>query len=109
MTKREYVAEMLQETLTDYNLKQEDIDLCAANIVQGLDMWHEMSGDSVASSNRYGELSSQIERLKKDKETALDQAGRKHYEELEELKRYSRGVIYQKNQKIEELEKEINK
>lgn len=109
MTKTDYVVEMLSEALhiEGVELLPVVIQEIAQGIVQGLDMWYEMSGDNVASSNRYGELSNQIEQLKKDKQSALDKQEREYNDKLKDVNASARAIINHKNTVIEELQKQI--
>lgn len=109
MTKSEYAAEMLTEALyvEGVEMLPTIVYAIAKDIVDGLDMWHEMSGDSVASSNRYQELEGQIEQAKKAKQEALDRQEREYNEKLKDANASARAIISQKNMVIEELQKQI--
>lgn len=84
MTKQEYIVEMLSEILQKYNIPPEILQYCAEDVVDGLDVWYELSGDSVASSNRYSALESEklqaVEKIRKEYEGYIE----RNKEELEE-------------------------
>lgn len=107
MTKTEYVTEMLQDMLSDNPVTDEQISQWAKSIIDGIDMWHEMSSDSVATTNRYQYLEGQIEQLKKSKEDALDKQEREYKEKLKDINQSARAIIYNQQREIEELKKQI--
>lgn len=109
MTKAEYVEEILEEILRVYQIPVEVLKQCAEDIVDGLDVWYEMSGDSIASSNRYGYLEREIEDIKKKAQKELEDADTEYKEQLKEIDRNARWKYQQYQRKIEELEKQVNK
>ena len=104
MTKMDYVAEMLSEELEHYQITPELINRCAKSIIDGLDMWYELSGESVASNNRYKELESSIIKSEQKREKMLMELENKHSKELKEWNIYSRMAIQRKNEEIERLQ-----
>jgi len=107
MNKIEYIAEMLSEELEQYQIPPEIIKQCAEGLVYGLDMWYELSGDSVATSNRYAELEHQVVKATQKGEKQLAEEENRHSKELEELRRNASWSLQRKQEKIEELQKQI--
>ncbi len=107
MTKQEYIVEMLSEILGHYQITPEVLQQCAEDVVDGLDVWYELSGDSVATSNRYQHLEDEVVQVKKATEKELEKAEKKHKEEVDQMIRETRWRYQRYQEKIDELQKQV--
>ena len=107
MTKKDYVEEILSEKLAHYGMSKELLRYCAEDVVDGLDVWYELSGDAVASSNRYGYLEREKEEAVKQGKKELEQLQKKHEEEKAEIDRNVRWMRQRMQNQIEELQKQV--
>lgn len=106
MTKTEYVTELLSDVVP-LDITVDKLKEIAKDIVDGLDMWYELSGDSVATSNRYAAIENEKEQRVKDARKELEKEERKHKEEVEEIRRNVRWMRQRYQNEIDELKKQI--